>query len=413
MTLNARLGILHVDMDAFFAHVELLENPQWRGKPAVVSPHSNRGIVLSATYEARALGIRSAMSTAMALRQAPGLIVMPPHRHLYTKYSAEVMRIFREFTPIVEPISIDEAFLDVRGATRLLGSPENIARDIRQRVFDETGLTCSVGVASTKFVAKLASDASKPNGLLVVDPDRVLDFLHPLPIRALWGVGPQTAKILERRGLHTVGDIAATPEKSLVAALGESAGHHLFELSWGRDPRSVIAERREKSIGRELTFDADVVSADVLKRTLLAQSERVSSQLRNAGVECRTVALKVTFADRVSVSRSRTLELATAVSRDMYQTACDLLDTLVTEQDIDLRRRPVRLVGVRGEHLVPAGAGDTPLWGETNASWREIDKTQDALAEKFGRGTVKPASLLTASGDKPVDESAHGAARPE
>lgn len=413
VTSIAPLGILHVDMDAFFAHVELLEHPEYRGKPAVVSPHSNRGIVLSATYEARALGIRSAMSTAMALRQVPNLIVMPPHRDLYTKYSAEVMRIFRDFTPLVEPISIDEAFLDVRGATRLLGDPASIAAQIRARVLDETGLTCSVGVASTKFVAKLASDACKPNGLLIVEPDRVLEFLHPLPIRALWGVGPQTAKILERHGLHTVGDIAQTPERSLVSALGESLGHHLYALSWGRDDRAVVPERREKSIGRELTFDADVAERETLTRTLLAQAERVSAQLREAGVECRTVALKVTFADRISVSRSRTLELPTAVSRDMYDTACELLDALVTEQNVDLRHRPVRLIGVRGEQLVSAGAGDTLLWGETNENWREIDKAQDALAAKFGRGTIRPASLLTKPGDRSVDESAHGAARPD
>jgi len=411
MSENAQLGILHVDMDAFFAHVELLEHPEFRGKPAVVSPHSNRGIVLSATYEARALGIRSAMSTALALRQVPNLIVMPPHRHLYTKYSAEVMRIFHDFTPLVEPISIDEAFLDVRGATRLLGSPERIAAEIRQRVCAETGLTCSVGVASTKFVAKLASDACKPNGLLVVDPDRVLEFLHPLPIRALWGVGPQTAKTLEKRGLHTVGDIAETSEKSLISALGESAGHHLHELSWGRDPRGVVPERREKSIGREITFDADVIDLGALTRTLLAQSERVSAQMREAGVEARTIALKVTFADRISVSRSRTLELSTAVSRDMYDTAVGLLQTLLSEQDIDLRRRPVRLIGVRGEQLVSAGTGDTPLWGASNDIWREIDKTQDALSAKFGRGSLKPASLLTGPGERNHGESAHGAVR--
>jgi DNA polymerase-4 len=229
----------------------------------------------------------------------------------------------------------------------------------------------------------------------------------------LWGVGPQTSKVLQRRGLHTVGDIADTPERTLISALGESLGHHLHELSWGRDPRPVVAERKEKSIGREITFDEDISTLETLRRTLLAQSERVSSQLRESGVECRTVALKVTFSDRIGVSRSRTLELPSAVSRDMYDTACALLDTLLAEQDIDLRRRPVRLIGVRGEQLVPAGAGDTPLWGESNETWREIDKTQDAVAAKFGRGTLKPASLLQGPGQRGIDESAHGAARAE
>ena len=396
-------------MDAFFASVELLDFPEFRGKPAVVAPPSGRSVVLSATYEARALGIKGPMPLSMAQRIVPDVIVLPPHRAKYTKASAEVMAVFRDFTPLVEPISIDEAFLDVRGATRLLGSPEKIAADIRAAVLERTGLTCSVGVAATKFMAKLASGQCKPNGLLVVEPEKALEFLHPLPIRVLWGVGPQTAKVLEKRGLHTVGDIADTPLRSLISALGDGVGRHLHELSWGRDPRSVIPTRTEKSSGREITFDEDVTDLDTLRRTLLAQSERVGSSLRLGNLDARTIAIKVAFTDRQSVSRSRTLATASSVSRTIYSTAVDLLDALVAEVG-DLGRNPVRLIGVRAEQLVPAGSADGLLW-DSDEEWREIEKVEDAVAQKFGRGAIKPASLVVGPAEAPLGESAHGATK--
>lgn len=395
-------------MDAFFASVELLDFPEFRGKPAVVAPRSGRSVVLSATYEARALGIKGPMPLAMAQRLVPNVIVMPPNREKYTAASAKVMAVFHDFTPLVEPLSIDEAFLDVRGAVRLLGAPEKIAQDVRAAVFERTGLSCSVGVGATKFVAKLASAACKPNGLLVVEPEQTLEFLHPLPIRALWGVGPQTAKVLERRGLHTVGDIADTPVRSLISALGESAGRHLHELSWGRDPRSVTPDRATKGMGREITFDEDVRDVTALRRTLLAQSERVGAQLRESGFEARTVAIKVAFPDRTSVSRSRTLASASAVSRQIYATAIDLLDALYKELGHQDGTLAVRLIGVRAESLVSAGTRDGLLW-DTEEDWREIDKVGDAVNKKFGRGVIKPASLVTPAGEFEIGQSAHGA----
>jgi DNA polymerase-4 len=396
-------------MDAFFASVELRDFPEFRGKPAVVAPLSGRSVVLSATYEARALGIKGPMPLAMAQRIVPDVIVMPPHREKYTKASAEVMAVFHDFTPLVEPISIDEAFLDVGGAVRLLGAPEKIAADIREAVFDRTSLSCSVGVGATKFIAKLASASCKPNGLLVIEPEDTLAFLHPLPIRALWGVGPQTAKVLEGRGLHTVGDIADTPVRSLISALGESAGRHLYELSWGRDPRSVVPTRTEKSMGREITFDQDVTDPDVLRRTLLAQSERVGAQLRDANLDARTVAIKVTYADRTSLSRSRTLATPSSVSRQLYATAVELLDALQAETDVH-GVTPIRLIGVRAEQLVPAGSSDGLLW-DADEDWREIEKVGDAVTKKFGRGVIKPASLVTGPGEGEVGQSAHGATK--
>ena len=381
-------SILHIDMDAFFASVELLDHPEFLGLPAVVAHNSARGVVTSATYEARALGIRSAMGLSMAKRMCPQVIVLEPHHALYAKYSKMIMTIFRDFTPLVEPLSIDEAFLDVSGARRLLGSPLEIATEIRRRVLAETGLTCSVGIASSKFMAKLASTKSKPNGLLVVEPENTLAFLHPLPINALWGVGAKTAEVLKRRGLHTVGEVADTPVSSLVSALGESAGRHLHELAWGRDTRPVVTERTEKSIGREHTFETDVRDDVALKAALLDQATRVAAQLRKAGLEARTVGLKITFADFTSLTRSRTLSDATSIGREIHRTVVELLD------ELRLGGRSVRLVGVRASVLVEEGGQAFTLWDDEDDAWRDAEIAVDQVADKFGRDTVRPASLM-------------------
>ncbi len=381
-------SILHIDMDAFFASVELLDHPEFVGLPAVVAHNSARGVVTSATYEARALGIRSAMGLSMARRLCPTVIVLEPHRALYTKYSAMVMAIFRDFTPLVEPLSIDEAFLDVSGSLRLLGTPLKIATEIRRRVLAETGLTCSVGIASTKFMAKLASTKSKPNGLLVVEPEDALAFLHPLPINALWGVGAKTAEVLKRRGLHTVGEVADTPVTSLISALGESAGRHLHELAWGRDPRKVSTERVEKSIGREHTFETDVRDDVALKAALLDQATRVAAGLRKAGLEARTVGLKITFSDFTSLTRSRTLSDATSIGREIHRTVVELLD------ELKLGGRSVRLVGVRASALVEEGGQAFTLWDDEDDAWRDAEIAVDQVTEKFGRNAVVPASLM-------------------
>lgn len=381
-------SILHIDMDAFFASVELLDHPEFVGLPAVVAHNSARGVVTSATYEARALGIRSAMGLSTARRLCPTLIVLEPHRAKYTKYSAEVMAIFRDFTPLVEPLSIDEAFLDVSGSRRLLGTPLKIATEIRRRVLTETGLTCSVGIASTKFLAKLASTKSKPNGLLVVEPEDALDFLHPLPINALWGVGAKTAEVLKRRGLHTVGEVADTPLTSLISALGGSAGRHLHELAWGRDARAVTTVRVEKSIGREHTFETDVRDDVALKAALLDQATRVAAGLRRAELEARTVGLKITFSDFTSLTRSRTLSDATSIGREIHRTVVELLD------ELKLGGRSVRLVGVRASALVEEGGQAFTLWDDEDDAWREAEIAIDLVSEKFGHNTVVPASLM-------------------
>lgn len=381
-------NILHIDMDAFFASVEVLDRPEVAGKPAVVAHDSPRSVVTSATYEARALGIRSAMPLVTAKRLCPDVIVLEPHFEKYRAYSKKVMSIFYDFTPVVEQLSIDEAFLDVSGAQKIFGTPEQIAQQIKDRVRDETGLPCSVGVASTKFVAKLASTKSKPNGLLVIPEEETLAFLHPLPIEAIWGVGKKTAEVLHKRGLHTVADIAQSPPASLISALGQAAGTHLYELSWARDPRPVSTQRAEKSIGKEHTFNEDVTDAEKLKATLLFQADHVGAQLRKAQLEARTIGLKVTFSDFESLTRSRTLPEATSVGREIHKVVCELLDELKTGG------RAIRLIGVRAASLVDAGTQQLSLWGDEGDAWKEAEIVMDQVGEKFGPDSVRPASFL-------------------
>ena len=381
-------NILHIDMDAFFASVEVLDRPEVAGKPAVVAHDSPRSVGTSATYEARALGIRSAMPLVTAKRLCPDVIVLEPHFEKYRAYSKKVMSIFYDFTPVVEQLSIDEAFLDVSGAQKIFGTPEQIAQQIKDRVRDETGLPCSVGVASTKFVAKLASTKSKPNGLLVIPEEETLAFLHPLPIEAIWGVGKKTAEVLHKRGLHTVADSAQSPPVNLISALGQAAGTHLYELSWARDPRPVSTQRAEKSIGKEHTFNEDVTDAEKLKATLLFQADHVGAQLRKAQLEARTIGLKVTFSDFESLTRSRTLPEATSVGREIHKVVCELLDELKTGG------RSIRLIGVRAASLVDAGTQQLSLWGDEADAWKEAEIVMDQVGEKFGPDSVRPASFL-------------------
>jgi DNA polymerase-4 len=378
--------ILHVDLDAFFASVELLDRPELAHLPVVVAGKSLRSVVTAANYPARRFGVRSAIPLSQALRMCPKAIVLEPHFEKYRHYSAKVMGIFDEITPLVERLGIDEAFLDVAGATGLLGSPAEIAALIRARVFAETRLTCSVGAASTKFVAKLASGRAKPDGVLVVPAEQTLSFLHPLPVGALWGVGAVTEEALIRRGLHTIGDIASTPVAALQRAVGEASGRKLHELANGIDPRNVTTAAVEKSVGHEVTFEVDTVNGDELRRELLRQANAVAVRLRAAGWVGRTVVLKLRFADFSTITRSRTLAESTDVGRRIFEEARAILDGLEV-------RRPVRLIGVRMEQLTESDGQQLGLW-DADEGWREAEDTIDAVSARFGRGTLRPASLL-------------------
>ncbi len=395
--------VLHVDMDAFYASATLLSHPDLVGTPVIIGG-GNRGVVLSATYEARRFGVTSAMPMARARRLCPQATVLPPDHALYSAISAAVMETFRSVTPVIEPLSLDEAFLDVSGAVRLLGSPAVIGQHVRDTVHDEQGITCSVGVAPTKFVAKLASGLAKPDGMVVVPRDEVVPFVQQLPVGALWGVGERTEEALVRLGLRTVADIAHTPLTTLVRGLGDATGHHLHELAWGRDPRPVEREQREKSIGSDQTFDYDIDDAAEIHRRLLALSERTAARMRAAGMTGRTVTLRVRFSDFTTITRSRTLREPTDSGRAIHEAAVGLFDAL------GLQRARIRLVGVRLEKLVDAAQAPIQgVIGEREHGWRDADRAVDRARSRFGSGSVRPASLIegdtSASARRPRDLS--------
>jgi DNA polymerase IV len=390
-------AVLHVDMDAFYPSVSLLSRPELRGRPVIVGAAGNRGVVLSATYEARRFGVHSAMPITRARRLCPQATIIEPDHTAYSRVSAGVLEIFRSITPLVEPLALDEAFLDVAGSVRRLGSPAEIGELVRARVHDEQGITCSVGVAPTKFVAKLASTRAKPDGMLVVPRDQVVAFLHPLPVGALWGVGERTEEQLTRLGLRTVGELALVPVATLERALGTAAGRHLADLAWGRDPRAVVAHEPDKSVGAEETFATDVDDPALIRRELLRLSERVGARLRRQACRGRTVSIKIRFADFTTLTRSRTVKEPTDVTREIYSVAVQLYDAL------GLDRARLRLVGVRVEGLVDADTVDEQLLLDApERGWREADLAVDRAVRRFGRGVVRPAALVRAEPDDPV-----------
>lgn len=384
-------SILHVDMDSFFVSVELLDRPELRGLPVAAAHDTPRSVVSSASYEARRFGVRSAMPVGRAKQLCPQLVLVPPTFEKYRRASKQVMEIFGEFTPLVEPLSIDEAFLDVAGSVRLFGPPAEIARQLRERVRDRTGLPASVGLAGTKFVAKLASQRAKPDGVLEIPPERTLDFLHPLPIEAMWGVGRATAQALKSRAIHTVAELASEPLPTLERIVGGASARRLHELANGRDARSVETTRVEKSIGHEETFAHDETDAVVLERELLRLATRTGERLRSAGAEARTVSIKVRWSSFETVTRSRTLPEATNSTHRIYRTARELFAGL------GAAGRPVRLIGVRAEQLVAEGSDTAALWSDDDG-WRAVDQAVDEVRGRFGSAGVTSASLLADRG---------------
>lgn len=379
--------VLHADLDAFFASVELLERPELRGRPVIVGHASARSVVTAATYEARRYGVNSAMPMSIAMRRCPQAVVIEPHFERYRHYSRVFFDICRTITPIVEELGLDEGFLDVAGAQKAVGSPRQAAHLLRERVRAQTGLVVSVGVAGSKFVAKLASSRSKPDGLLVVPVAETRAFLHALPVSGLWGVGPKTEERLIARGIRTIGDVATTPRQVLRRVLGDAGAERLVALANGIDPRPVTPAHVEKSIGHELTFGDDVASLEELRRTLLQLSGDVARRLRAAGQLARTIAIKVRWDDFSTVSRSRTLAAPTDVARELHATAAALLDGLAPLP------RPVRLLGVRAEELVERETTSQPLWDEHGA-WRTAETLIDEARTRFGKAALRPASLI-------------------
>jgi DNA polymerase-4 len=398
---DAGCHILHIDMDAFYASVEIRDRQEIAAQPVIVGHTGGRGVVLSANYLARGFGVRSAMPVSRARRLCPHAVFVAPRHGVYSAVSREVMAIFQAVTPEVEPLSLDEAFLDVAGAVRRLGSPAVIGRMIRRQVRDELGITCSVGIASSKFVAKLASVHCKPDGLLVIPADRVLEFLHPLPVSALWGVGERTGKLLAKLGLRTVADLANTPTAALERELGPATAAHLSALAWGRDERRVSRDVQEKSVGAEETFAADIGDPEVIHRELLRLAGRTARSLRSSGYVARTISVKLRRADFKTITRSRTLAEPTDVAQKIYVTACDLYAASGMSGGTLLR-----LVGVRAAGLSPAAAAGTQLaLGERADAWRDAEGAMDQITRRFGAGALGPGSLVKPGGTgHPVPE---------
>ncbi len=391
--------ILHVDMDAFYASVEVLRRPELAGRPLIVGGDGPRGVVASCSYEARAFGIRSAMPSTQARRLCPDAVFVSGQYDVYIDYSRRIHDVFRSVTPLVEGIALDEAFLDVAGAQRLFGSPVEMAREIRTRLYHDLRLWASVGVATNKLIAKLASEAAKPKaslsgpipgaGVVEVDPGDELAFLHPLPVRALWGVGPATARRLDRFGVVTVGDLAAVPLASLVAALGPAHGSALHELAWARDVRAVVPVRDTKSIGHEETYRHDVDDLNHLRREAVRMADAVASRLRAAGLVGRTVTLKVRFADFATITRSSTPGAPIDTGPEVARVAVELLD------QVDVSGG-VRLLGVSIANLTEDATRQLTL--DDAVSWGEATQAVDAVRARFGAAAVGPATLVGRDG---------------
>ena len=388
-------NILHADLDAFYASVVLLRRPDLIGKPVAVGG----GVVLSATYEARAMGVAGAMRIGEARLRCPGLIIVDGNFGDFVDYSDRVFDVFRDFTPLVEPVSIDEAFLDVSGARTLFGSPARIAELIRDRVRAKTGLPISVGGARTKFLAKIASRVAKPDGSMIVTPGTEIDFLHALSVDHLWGVGPVTLRELGDLGISRVGDLARTPTTLIASRLGQHRARHLRALAWNRDPRGVVTGRRSSTVGAQRAFGGDRRDRAFLSGVLAKLSSRVGARLRRKGRAGRTITLRARFPDLESITRSTTMGTASASSTVLYRTAVDLVDGVLAE----FPKRGFSLLGISMSNLVPASPLqlELPLFGDDliGGSPRELelqalDAAVDDLRDRFGSSAIGPGSDL-------------------
>jgi len=394
--------ILHADLDAFYASVEQRDDPRLRGRPVIVG----EGVVMAASYEARACGVRSAMNARQARERCPHAVIVPPRMDAYAEASDRVFELFRDVTPFVEPLSVDEAFLDVTGAVNLFGPPGQIAAELRTRTLVDVGLPLSIGVARTKFLAKVASDQAKPDGMLVVEPEREEAFLHPLPVAVLWGVGPVTAATLNAHGIETVADLASSGRAELQALLGPHAGRHLRALAHNHDPRPVDASRRDRSMGSQRALGRRVRTREELRTVLLGLAERVAARLRSAERVCRTVTVRSRTQEMRNESRSRTLIEPTASSEVLSATADELLLTLLDGPQgpgSRLGRVGCTLVGITFSGLGRADAVQLAMrFPEDGRETADLDTAVDSIRTRWGGTAVARASLLHDRGGVPV-----------
>jgi len=376
--------ILHVDMDAFFASVEQLDNPALRGECVLVGGESDRGVVAACSYEARQYGVHSAMPMFQARRKCPDAVIVRPRRHRYKAVSKKLMHILRAFSPLVEPVSIDEAFVDITGCERLKGEPEKIAQDVKTNIFSQLKLTCSIGVAPLKFLAKIASDMDKPDGLTVIRPEGVATFIRSLPLEKVPGVGPRMQVQLSELGVRTLGDLRDYPETTLIRRLGKF-GHRLRELANGVDTAAVAPDSITKSISSEETFRANTRDPKVLNRYLLRQAEEVARQLRRKNFRTKTVTLKIKFADFTLVTRQMPLNRPSQSALSLYQAAVKLLSACPLNRD-------VRLIGVGASGLLPVTAPvQMDLFSnpaQVDGDWEKVERTLDKISQRFGKGVI-------------------------
>lgn len=388
MTQEKKQDIIHLDMDAFYPSVEILDNPELKGKPVIVGGTNARGVVSSASYEARKLGVHSAQPIITAEKLCPNGIYIRPRMSRYSEISKKIFEIFREFSPLVEPLSIDEAFLDVSGMTRLFGSPADMAVKIKETVKKRTGLTVSAGVAPSKLVAKIASDLEKPDGLTVVPHDGVLEFLRDLPIKKMWGVGKVTLKNLNFMGITTIGDITELKLDFLEKKFGK-LGTHLYYMSRGMDFREVETTHAAKSMGREDTFAHDITSINKAREKLLALATQVARRLRANNLLGRTVTLKVKYDDFQSITRGQTIPVPTDDQQEIYRIAVELI------KGTEIGKRPVRLLGI---YLTNLGLIDDEqqigLFEQEDRTRKSLNQAMDRITDKYGREAVKPGTLL-------------------
>ena len=387
--------ILHVDMDAFFVSVELISRPELRGHPVVVGGAGERGVIAAASYEARAYGVHSAMSSVKAKRMCPDLTFLSGDHGAYSDVSRRLMEIFRSHTPLVEPLSLDEAFLDVTGSRKLLGSTRQIADSIRAQVLDQEHLPCTVGVSAKKFISKLASGKAKPqasatgpipgHGVLVVPPSQELAFLHPLPLRDLWGVGPKTRAKLDRLGIDTVGELAALPVAAVINCVGQASGQHLHDLANGIDTRPVVPDQELKSVSHEETFSTDIDDREQLECELVRMADAVGRRLSVGNHQGRTINIKVRYLDFTTLSRSITIDHSTDSGRTIAREAKQLLAKVEIKPG-------VRLLGVGVTNLGGDGSRQLRL-GEEVDLWDDAERTVDEIRDRFGSGSIGPAVL--------------------
>lgn len=399
--------ILHADLDAFFASVEQIHDPSLAGRPVIVGGLGPRGVVAAASYEARRFGVYSATPMTRARRLCPSGVFLPPRFDAYAAASAQVQEIFHSFTPLVEPLALDEAFLDVSGAGQLFGDAAKIGELLRERVRSQTGLTVSVGVATTKLVAKLASDFAKPDGLMLVPSEDALSFLHSLPVERLWGVGPAAREKLARLGVRTIFDLAAFPADTLVMTFGRKVGGHLHDLAWNRDERGVVVEHVAKSLGQEETFPVDVRDRQALRREVIRLADRVGARLRSQSLAGRTVTLKVRFPDFHTITRSHTLPEPTASSGVIAKVAQMALDDVHIPDGVRLIGVSVHNLGMQevAQESLPFDEGER--LGGVSGSWKSQPRRRDRLElatdevrRRFGDGALGPAALMDSSSRK-------------